>query len=198
MPSVWASSGNTTIITTNGTVWNNWNNLYSSGATTSTTVFTNSALNSWGHWNYVYEETAEQRRTRECDQAAARERIQEQRREQARVRDLATARSVELLMSLLTEDQAASYREHGWFEVRGSRGRRWRIRNRGQQGNVDLMPEIGDERVASFCCHPPGMLPDADAHTAQMLHIVTDEDSFIRTANVTHGREALRALQAVA
>jgi hypothetical protein len=93
-------------------------------------------------------------------------------------------------MSLLSDEQAVSYRENGWFEVRGSRGGRWRIRNRGQAGNVDLMPEIGEVREASYCCHPPGGLPDADAHAAQMLHLVTDEDGFRRTANLAYGRAA--------
>jgi hypothetical protein len=101
---------------------------------------------------------------------------------------VAHSRAREVLLSLLTDEQAASYAEKGWFEVRGSRGGRWRIRARGQAGNVDLMPEIGDEREASFCCHPPGGLPDADAHLAQMLHLVTDEDGFRRTANLAYRR----------
>jgi hypothetical protein len=52
------------------------------------------------------------------------------------------------------------------------------------------MPEIGEIREASYCCHPPDGLPDADAHVAQMLHLVTDEEGFRRTANLTHGRAA--------
>jgi hypothetical protein len=95
-----------------------------------------------------------------------------------------------VLLSLLTAEQAASYQENGWFEVRGSRGGRWRIRNRGQAGNVDLMPEIGEERDASFCVHPPDGLPDADAHLAQMLALVTDEDRFRQVANCVHRRAA--------
>ena len=43
------------------------------------------------------------------------------------------------------------------------------------------MPEIGNERDVSYCCHPPGQLPNADAHVAQMLHLVTDEDDFRET-----------------
>ena len=92
---------------------------------------------------------------------------------------------------MLTDQQARDYVEHGWFEVRGSRGGRYRIRNRGQSGNVDLMPEIGNERDATMCIHPPGNLPAADAQLAQLLHLVTDEDGFRRTANIAYRRPEL-------
>lgn len=114
---------------------------------------------------------------------------QAEREEYNRARLLANDRAEELLLSMLTEEQAASYKVRGWFEVRGSRGGRWRIRNVGQAGNVDLMPEIGDEAEMSFCCHPPDHLPVADAHLAQMLHLVTDEDGFRATANISYRRQ---------
>jgi hypothetical protein len=109
----------------------------------------------------------------------------------AAARAKVNSRAQQLLMSLLNDEQARDYREHGWFEVRGSSGGRWRIRNRGQAGNVDLMPEIGNEREASFCCHLPYGHPDADSHVAQMFALVTDEDDFRRTANVSYTRPGL-------
>lgn len=175
--SAWNQGTGAATLLIQDSTWASWSNLVST--TTSATI-------SWNAWNTAYEETREQQRerqAREREQAAARTAYQAERA-------VARARAEELLLSLLTDEQAASYTEHGWFEVRGSRGGRWRIRKRGQAGNVDLMPEIGEIRQASFCCHPPGGLPDADAHVAQMLHLVTDEDGFRETANVTHGLAA--------
>jgi len=185
--------GTTTASTTNLTTWQYWNNSpFISSSTTTLSI-----VPAWGAWNTDYEETQEQRLERErfqAEQAAERERVRvasaARYEEQRQQRIVVQTRARELLLSLLTEEQAVSYTEQGWFEVRGSRGGRWRIRDRGQAGNVDLMPEIGDIREASFCCHPPGGLPDADAHVAQMLHLVTDEDGFRRTANLIPGRAA--------
>jgi hypothetical protein len=97
----------------------------------------------------------------------------------ARARD----RARELLLSLLTEEQARTYEGDGWFEVAGSDGGLFRIHSAGQAGNVQEI--LAGRPVASYCCHPPGGLPDADAHVAQMLHLQTDEAGFRRTANRT-------------
>lgn len=113
------------------------------------------------------------------------------RRMLARVR--ANERALGLLMSLLDEEQQATYRNDGYFDVTGSKGGRWRIERRGQAGNVLLLPAAGQDEADMFCIHPPDHLPDADAHMAQMLHLVTDEDSFRRTANRA-GRRHLRAV----
>jgi hypothetical protein len=62
------------------------------------------------------------------------------------------------------------------------------------------MPEIGEERDMTLCAHPPGHLPDADAHAAQMLALVTDDEAFERTANVHYRRPGAERpfMQAVA
>jgi hypothetical protein len=108
-------------------------------------------------------------------------RQEDERARQQRIR--VTARARELLFSLLTDEQVRTYRELGWFELRGSAGGWWRIRRDGQVGNVDELPGPGAPRVASWCCHPPGGLPDADAHAAQYLTLVTDEPGFRATGN---------------
>jgi hypothetical protein len=193
--------------TANGTAsweaptWQAWNNIY---ATTGATTTVTNLDTTWQAWNNTYivttygggpvtyissaqpaPETDEQRAERE-----RRDREWARQHEERRLeREAANVRAQELLLSLLSEEQAATYREKGWFEVRGSKGGRWRIRNRGQSGNVDLMPEIGEEREATYCAHPPEQLPDADAHVAQMLHLVTDEEGFVRTA-IRHYRRA--------
>ena len=168
----WCSTTSTTV-TMNDATWTAWNNGV---ATTTGSLAYNYATNTayvsngtqWVTWNTAYQETEDQRAARE-----------EQERERQAVRD----RALELLRSLLTDEQWASYQDKGWFEVRGRSGRRWRVRNRGQSGNIDLMPEIGEERDATYCAHPPGGLPDADAHAAQMLALVTDDEAFLRVAN---------------
>jgi hypothetical protein len=178
-----------------GGVWGNWNAGYPySSATTYTQLIT---VPQWGAWNTRYEETQEQRAARQARIEAQAQQIQQAQHAERAHRAAVNSRAEQLLMSLLTDEQARTYTEHGWFEVRGSAGGRWRIRNRGQAGNVDLMPEIGNEsrsdpdrdvRLMSFCCHSPGSLPDADAHVAQMLHLVTDEEGFRRVANVSYRR----------
>jgi hypothetical protein len=152
------------------------------GGTITSTQLLTGRITAWPSWN-ACEETAEAREQREAREREAARR----QRERRAVRLVANDRATELLLELLTAEQARSYTERGYFEVRGSRGGRWRIRNRGQQGNVELMAETGELAGARFCCHPPAsgglLLPDADAHIAQMLAIATDEAEFVRTAN---------------
>jgi hypothetical protein len=172
-----------TVIPAAGT-WANWNILSTAG-TCSTTVMTTTAT-TWGTWNSTYEETREQREDRERRHAEAARAAEVARAERAAAKE----RALELLSLCLTDEQMASYRERGWFEVTGSKGGRWRIRARGQSGNVDLMPEIGEEREATYCAHPPEGLPDADAHLAQALTLVADEDAFLSVANCHYRRRA--------
>lgn len=167
--------------------WAAWNQSYSTGTTTAQFLTTNIVTTAtWTNWNAGWTETREQRELRERQNREWNQRQSELRA--ARV--AASDRALELLAALLTDEQMASYRNKGWFEVRGSKGGRWRIRNRGQSGNVDLMPEIGEERLATYCAHPPENLPDADAHLAQVLALVTDEDAFTKVANLHYRRPA--------
>lgn len=121
--------------------WGAWNVTYT-GTSGSTMVYdacSNTAISlgtpsapQWTYWNTVYQETEDQRAEREERIRAENERwaAEQERRnaEQAAVK----ARSQELLRSLLSDEQWASYQGNGWFEVRGSKGGRWRIRDRGQ------------------------------------------------------------------
>lgn len=183
-------SWNTTATTGTVGVWGNWNQTY---VVTQPIILQPGEV--WGAWNIqcqpvqVQPETAEQRAARE-EHARRRNADQAHRRQ---VRERARDKALALLMSFLDDDQQRTYRDQGYFDIAGSRGRRWRIEDRGQSGNVLLLPSDG-EVAESFCCHPPGGLPDADAHLAQMLHLVTDEDDFERTAN----RSGRRHLTAVA
>lgn len=193
-----------TTVTMADTAWTSWNSAVATTAGSlafnySTSTAYVSTGTQWVTWNTAYQETEEQRAEREERDREVRERLRERQAEtEARAaeqrleREQAESRALELLRSLLSDEQWESYQDKGWFEVRGPSGRRWRVRNRGQAGNVDLMPEIGEERDATYCAHPPGSLPDADAHAAQMLALVTDDEAFIRTANVRWRRRPER------
>jgi hypothetical protein len=124
----------------------------------------------------------------------------EQRRQQEIVRQQerrdALVRARVLLESILTPQQKHDLVTRGRFFVCGSRGRRYCIRTDSQSGNVDWVDD--NERVlGSLCAHPGGVdgsVPDPDAWLAQMLALETDEDSFVRVANVHRGaRPALAA-----
>jgi hypothetical protein len=119
----------------------------------------------------------------------AEHRLQEEARNReldaaTRARHAARDRARALLLELLSPAQRIDYLERGYFDMVGSAGRRWRIRATGQAGNVHLMGAEG-QTLASACCHPPGHLPNEDAHVAQMLHLAADEDGFVQTANIS-------------
>lgn len=177
----WVGTTATTIpvyCSTNATtaaVWVNWNQSYSTTPVSSVSYVMTPG---WETWNSTWEETREQKQAREAREAESRVRAAAAQAERAAARK----RSEELLEFVLTGEQMADYRERGYFEVISSKGRRWRIRARGQAGNVDLLPEQGSERDATYCIHPRGV-PDPDAHLAQALMLATDEDEFLRVAN---------------
>lgn len=173
------TSGTGTLYLGADQAWANWN--ATSVVTASFTVTT-----SWTGWNTAYEETREQREAREA-RAAEQARLAETARPE---REAARVRAEELLAAVLSEEQMAEYRTRRSFTLVSSKGRRWRIRAAGQSGNVDLLPDEGEEREATYCAHPPGGLPDADAHLAQALTLITDEDAFLRVANRHYQRRA--------
>ena len=190
----WCSTTGSTV-TMSDSAWTAWNaSVTTTSGSLAYSYSTGSVYvsngTSWTAWNAAYQETAEQREERQRQAAEANARWAAEQEALNAARETAQARALELLKSLLTDAQWASYQENGWFEVRGSSGRRWRVRNRGQAGNVDLMPEIGDVREATYCAHPPDHLPDADAHAAQLLALVTDDEAFVRTANRHYPRAA--------
>lgn len=182
---IWISTSNTT-----ARVWNAWNQAWTSIGTTTgnTAYFTNS---SWTQWNIAYTELIEseeqralrlererqvtedwerRRREQEAERAAAMAQVQE-------IRDRAEA----LLLDLLSDEQAESWRLDDSFIVHGSRtGRRYRI-HRGDVNNVRQLAEEGETDLI-LCAHPPDV-PVEDTNLAQMLLIATDEDRFLAVAN---------------
>lgn len=205
----WVSWQNTTSITgTNiqyvAAPWN-W---------TTTTASTITGNITWENWinipmfsqNAVVE-TEQQRIERlerfEREQALRRaERLERVRRAEADYQakraklEEAEVRALELLKFFLTEEQLKSFEAVGYFELRGrredgSRGHRWRIRT-GIGGNVDLLPDVGEIRDASYCAHLPYedekglVIPKYDHMLAQKLALETNEDAYIAVANLAH------------
>jgi hypothetical protein len=147
----------------------------------------------WG-WNQLPQAAHQPPSRAELDRMLAGERQRETVRRQVMAR--VTKRAETLLLSLLDDDQARSYTQDGWFEVRGSAGGRYRISRRGQAGNIAELPPAGGEEIASYCIHPSGRFPDADAHIAQYLRLVTDEEGFRQVANRTPRRRLAAGMAA--
>jgi hypothetical protein len=102
--------------------------------------------------------------------------------EQARLRAEAQEKTEGLLLRWLSPGQASTYREHQYFDVTGSDGRRYRILCQGQTGNVHLLDDCGRWTLA-YCAHPRG-LPDPVAWLTQAMAVVHDAEGFMRVANV--------------
>lgn len=147
----------------------------------------------WTWWPVPYQ-PAPAMSQEDIDAILTRHRAEVEQAELAR--QVADARATQLLLSVLSKQEAASYTRDGFFEVQGSAGGWWRIRRNGQAGNVDELEQPGGKRIASWCCHPPGGLPDADAHLAQLLQLVTDEEGFRQTGNRTPRRRLLAGMAA--
>lgn len=114
-----------------------------------------------------------------------RERIRRNARELEEADEEADARAEALLLSFLSEEQQRNYRDGQWFEVVGSAGGRYRIRQ-GMVGNIDWLDEDG-AAAGSLCCHPVYSLPHPDIMLAQMLALITDEKAFVRLAHRYYG-----------
>jgi hypothetical protein len=107
---------------------------------------------------------------------------EERRRRETQAREQANDRAVELLLSFLSEEQRRTYDDHEWFEVVGSAGGRYRLHASHHIGNIGWLDE--QDRHGMLCCHPRDeRLPIGDVLLAQMLALVTDEESFVRLAN---------------
>ena len=88
---------------------------------------------------------------------------------------------------MLSAEQRTELAQRGYFHVVGSRGRRYRIRAQGIDGNVEWVDNDGVV-LGRLCAHPNGSLPMADYWLAQMLTLRHDEDAFLRVANVHAGQ----------
>jgi hypothetical protein len=155
-------------------VWPQWSNT----GTTLSTYYTDHVQQRYGG--------------RRQDQENAWQAWREQDRERHQERQVARVRARTLLDDFLSDEQKLDLERHGHFIVIGSKGRRYRIRTRGQSGNVDLLAPNGEVQ-AMLCAHPRDYLPDGDAWLMQMIELRHDEDHFLATANIHRGQLPLAA-----
>jgi hypothetical protein len=172
-------------------LWAGWNEAYVTAAGSANNVAT-VTLNdycqaAWPAWNQIYvadatgsghvtytpvPETQEQEQARQDSYTA-----------QVKARQEAAAKAEILLLSFLTEEQKAQYKQSGYFETLSNDNKRYRIK-KGRSGNVKELNDQGRE-VYSFCGHPAEAVPDQDTMLVQLLMLTTDAEAFRRIANRT-------------
>lgn len=91
--------------------------------------------------------------------------------------EVARARAISLLRSKLSDAQRRCYDKHGFFFVVAPSGRRYKI----ARGWVKYIED--GEREISLCVSSQGTMPEEDQMLAKKLHIETNEDEFLATAN---------------
>ena len=169
----WLSQGTSTSATTD-TEWYAWNN-----STTATSI-----QDVYYHWVTQVVESEEEkakkleaRKQRELE--AERKRIRAQRLD--RIKKL---RAKRLLVQQLDEDQKRMLMEKDCFYMRSEKGKLFKIKN-GRSGNVYLMKDDKEDKIHQvLCAHPDAYCPNYDTMLAQKLMLETDEEQFLRTANV--------------
>lgn len=196
-------------LVTDHAVWNQWANSITVSANT---TYANQGV--WNNWtgaignyggnliaNQVYPAVPQRRPA--YDRVARAEELFRRVESERAYKAEAALKAHETLMGLLTEEQAAEYRERNFFHVRGSRGRLYRIRH-GSSGNIRRVRSVddGDREEAAFCVHSvthtdartaeevglvSGHLPHEDHMIQQMLHLMIDEDEILSKANVHWG-----------
>ena len=156
------------------TVWTTWN-----GNTSGTDAATQDARQVWTSWtaSTIYISAAPSGTiTHQWNVATS------ARAPHPRDFDVAARQRAErLLRATLTLEQQRQFEQHGWFDVEGSAGGRYRILT-GYQRNVERLGSDG--RPTHRLCAHPADVPDEDAMLAQKLLLEADEAAFSRIANV--------------
>lgn len=116
----------------------------------------------------------------------ARQRAERERREAERLRavEAADQRALELLQSVLNDEQNRDLERHGYFFTRGQSGRLYRI-GKGRSGNIKVVDPQTKEWTESLCIHQSDYVPVADTMIMQKLMIETAEAHLRAYANIT-------------
>lgn len=109
------------------------------------------------------------------------ERYEEARRKTAERRAAVERQATTLLLSYLSPEQSAQYRQSNSFDVVGSLGGNYRV-SYGRAENISRRTD-----GATLCCGPRSddqgeRLPIPDVMLAQYLALITDEAAFLRVA----------------
>lgn len=127
---------------------------------------------------------AAQRRMEELERHARQQEAREQQRQRQQALRRAERRALVLLLTALSAEQRAEFRQHGYFHaIGGHTGTRYRIR-KGRVGNIDVLHR--QRLVHRLCCHPEAACPDYDVMVAQLLHLqdAACEPLFVARANI--------------
>ena len=163
-------------------------------------IHTTSAVTTWGLWQETAVqtirgglgpvETPEQRARRDAEEAryrAEREqqnaRWREEERARLRKKEEADERALQLLVSMLSDQQRSDLKNHKHFFVDAPSGRLYRI-DYGTHGNVKVVDRLTRKITERLCIQPNGV-PAGDANLMQKLLIETAEETFRAHANIT-------------
>ena len=125
--------------------------------------------------------TEEQLAERERQRAERARLDEERRREKAAADD----RAMELLQSVLTEEQNRDLDREGYFFTHGQSGRLYRI-GKGRLGNVKVVDPQTKQWTETLCIHQREYIPIADTMLMQKLMIETAEAHFRAYANISY------------
>jgi len=174
-------------------VWPQWNQVLGATNATVTTTGTDIAWRQWivnmGTGAAVQVNQTHARVTpRKKTEAEVREELRQQELwkkqelERQAKEALAKQNAERLLLAHLSEEQREQLKRERAFTLHLPSGRKYRI-GRGTHGNVQLLDESG-QPIRRYCAQPPGV-PVDDAVLAQKLALETDEEGFLRVANMT-------------
>jgi len=174
----WVTATTSSATTTGGDVWYTRVGTVDCTTTSATVTYTG-AWDQWATGTFEVRERIQAEREASAARQAEYQRKQDEWAEQRRkARETAKA----LLTMLLDAQQKEQLEKKRYFDVISKKGRKYRIRE-GIAGNVRLVKADGKEAL-QLCIHPNGV-PEEDAMLAQKLMLETDEDAFLKTANLT-------------
>lgn len=202
----WMSSASSTTSAATINLGNSWR--ITSSATTGwydledrCTAAANTAWYSTGWQDCDHATIRKHGRVRETPQQAAERAAKEELARQAReieaakvkvFTDTAKARARRLLISMLNPDQQKELDEKNHFHLtvysKDGTMKVYRIEH-GYAGNVKLLGLDG-QPVKRYCIHADSRLPYEDQMLAQKLLLETNEEHFLKTANMTQLRAA--------
>lgn len=137
-------------------------------------------------------ETPEQIAERAAKAELARQAYEREAAQRKIFTDTAKARARRLLFSMLTPDQQKELDEKNHFHLtvysKDGTMKVYRIEH-GYAGNVKLLGPDG-QPVKRYCIHADSRLPYEDQMLAQKLLLETNEEHFLKTANMTQLRAA--------
>jgi hypothetical protein len=191
---VWDAWSTTTSATTASAtdVWIQW----VSGAVNGTTSATSNTI-TWSNWVDGVEigshrsrrphiemgMSAEQRRQIAEERAEREARWAAEREEERRKRAEADERAMDLLRSVLNDEQNEDLAKNDYFFVKAKSGRLYRI-DKGRSGNVKVVDPVTKVWQEKLCVHQQENVPYGDTMLMQKLLIETAEDIFRQYANI--------------